>query len=91
MNEMTEAEKWRARDSATHTLSIIISNYSARMSRERKKDAPNRELMAQWLDEQIALSRLKRSLRIEDMATIARVNETYGPRALDIVKQVKKV
>jgi len=32
-----------------------------------------------------------RSLRIEDMATIARVNETYGPIALNIAKQMKKV
>jgi len=91
MNEMTEAEKWREYNTAKNRLSLIISNYSARMSRERKKDAPNRELMAQWLDEQWELILLKRSLRIEDMATIARVHETYGPIVQEIVKQIKKV
>jgi len=87
---MTGFEQWNQYNIAEHGLAILVGDYSERMYLEGKKDAPDPEQIKKWLDERMALSRLRRSLSIKDMAAIERVHETWVPMARDIIQQKKR-
>ena len=78
---MTEAEKWAEYDLAEHALGILISHCSARLYAEKMGEAPDQEQIATWRNERTAWVQLRRQLSVDDMATIKRVNEQYGPKA----------
>ena len=78
---MTEAEKWAEYDLAEHALGILISHCSARLYAEKMGEAPDPEQIATWRNERTEWVQLRRQLSVDDMATIKRVNEQYGPKA----------
>ena len=84
---MNEAEKWTEYDLAEHALGILISHFSACMYAEKKEEAPDQEQIEKWRNERTELVQLRRSLTVDDMATIGRVNKTYGPKAQAITKK----
>jgi len=84
---MTENEKWTECELADHAIGILISHCSACIYTEKKKQAPNQEQIKKWRNEQTELMKLRRSLTIDDMATIDRVNKTYGPQAQAIMRK----
>ncbi len=84
---MTEAEKWTQYDLAEHALGILISHFSACMYAEKKEEAPDQVQLEKWRNERTELVQLRRSLTVDDMATIGRVNKTYGPKAQAITRK----
>jgi len=84
---MTEAEKWTECELADHAIGILISHFSACIYAEKKEETPNQEQIEKWRNEQMELMKLRRSLTVEDMATIDRVNNIYGPKAQAIMRK----
>jgi hypothetical protein len=78
---MSDDEKWSGYNSAKHALGILVSHFSARIFTERKGASPDHEQIEKWRNERTELMRLGRTLTVNDMATIGRVIEEYGPRA----------
>lgn len=84
---MNDAEKWSQYNRAEQALSILISNFSARMFAEKKGDSPDLAQIQNWKTERAELMKISRALRVDDMATIERVIETYAPRAKEITQK----
>ncbi|MBA4288565.1 MAG: hypothetical protein C0439_06230 [Pseudomonas sp.] len=78
---MSDDEKWSGYNLAKHALGILVSHFSARIFTERKGASPDHEQIEKWRNERAELMRLGRTLTVNDMATIGRVIEEYGPRA----------
>jgi hypothetical protein len=83
---MTEAEKWAACDSAKQSLHIIASHLSACIYAEEEREAPDQKQIDEWIKERRAMILLARSLTVDDMATIGRVQEKYERKAIELSK-----
>lgn len=82
---MSDVEKWGGYNAAEHALGILISRFSACIYTEKKGASPDHEQIDKWRNERAELMQLRRKLTVDDMATIGRVNEEYGPKAKAIM------
>jgi hypothetical protein len=86
---MTEAEKWAEYDRTEHALGILISHFSACIYAEKKGEEPDQEQIEEWRNKRSELMQLRRTLTVEDMATIGLVNKTYVPKAQAVIRQTR--
>ncbi len=79
-------DKWAQYDVARNRLRIMVGHYSELIRDEENKSTPDMDKIEQWEDLQHELSEQESLLSADDISTITKINETYGPLTQAIMK-----